>query len=35
VLGEIMSRHSGVPHLSTVFPGFENDPRKFVNLLRA
>ena len=35
VLGELISRHSGAPHLDTVFPGFENDPRKFLNLLRA
>jgi uncharacterized protein (DUF1501 family) len=35
VLGEIISRHSGVPHLGSVFPGFENDPRKFLSLLRA
>ena len=35
VLGEIISRHSGAPHLDAVFPGFENDPRKFLNLLKA
>ena len=35
VLGEIISRHSGAPRLDAVFPGFDNDPRKFLNLLRA
>jgi uncharacterized protein (DUF1501 family) len=35
VLGELISRHSGAPHLDTVFPGFENDPHKFLNLLKA
>jgi uncharacterized protein (DUF1501 family) len=34
VLGELISRHSGVTRLETVFPGFENNPGKFVNLLR-
>jgi uncharacterized protein (DUF1501 family) len=35
VLGEIISRHLGTSDLKTVFPGFENDPRKFPNLIRA
>jgi hypothetical protein len=34
VLGEIIFRHVGVPRLDAVFPGFDNDPRKFLNLLR-
>ncbi len=35
VLGEILLRHQGVKDLKTVFPGFDNDPRKFPGLLRA
>ena len=35
VLGEIISRHSGTQRLDAVFPGFDNDPRKFVSLLKA
>ncbi len=35
VLGEIISTHIGSKDLKTVFPGFENDPRKFVGLLKA
>src|ERR1700676_5216422 len=35
VLGEIISRHLGTKNLGTVFPGFENDARKFPNLLKA
>jgi uncharacterized protein (DUF1501 family) len=34
VLGEIISRHLGTNELDAVFPGFNNDPRKFPNLLR-
>jgi len=34
VLGEIISGHLGNRQLNTVFPGFDNDPRKFPNLLR-
>jgi uncharacterized protein (DUF1501 family) len=34
VLGEILLRQQGVKDLKTVFPGFENDPRKFPGLLR-
>jgi uncharacterized protein (DUF1501 family) len=34
VLGEIISGHLGNRQLNTVFPGFDNDPRKFANLLR-
>lgn len=35
VLGEIISRHLGTKELNAVFPGFDNDPRKFPNLLKA
>jgi hypothetical protein len=35
VLGEIISRHLGTKELASVFPGFDNDARKFPNLLRA
>src|SRR5579859_2838423 len=35
VLGEIISRHLGTQELNSVFPGFENDARKFPNLLKA
>jgi uncharacterized protein (DUF1501 family) len=35
VLGELISSHLGNRDLKTVFPGFENDPRKFVGLTRA
>jgi uncharacterized protein (DUF1501 family) len=35
VLGEVISTHIGSKDLKTVFPGFENDPRKFVGLLKA
>ena len=34
VLGEILSGHLGNRHLNAVFPGFDNDARKFPNLLR-
>ncbi len=35
VLGEVIERHLGSKDLKTVFPNFDNDPRKFPNLLRA
>jgi uncharacterized protein (DUF1501 family) len=35
VVGEILSRHLGVKDLSPVFPGFDNNPHKFANLIRA
>ncbi len=35
VVGEILTKHLGVNDLAPVFPGFENNPRKFVGLLRA
>ncbi|PYU15326.1 MAG: hypothetical protein DMG29_07175 [Acidobacteria bacterium] len=35
VLGEVIERHLGNKDLKTVFPGFDNDPRKFPGVLRA
>ena len=35
VLGEIISKHLGDKTLSTVFPGFANDPRQYLGILRA
>ena len=35
VLGEIIARHLSTKELNSVFPGFDNDPRKFPNLLKA
>jgi uncharacterized protein (DUF1501 family) len=35
VLGEILHKHIGVRDLVPVFPGFDNDPRKFPGLVRA
>jgi uncharacterized protein (DUF1501 family) len=35
VLGEIISKHLGNRDLGPVFPGFENDPRKFLNILKS
>jgi len=35
VLGEILAKHVGVPDLTPVFPGFDNNPRKFVGLIRS
>jgi len=34
VLGEVLSKHSGVLDLNAVFPGFENNPRKFAGLIK-
>jgi len=34
VLGEVISGHLGNRQLNKVFPGFDNDPRKFPNLLK-
>jgi uncharacterized protein (DUF1501 family) len=34
VVGEILNKHSGVADLNAVFPGFENDPRRFVGMIR-
>jgi len=35
VLGEILAKHTGVRDLTPVFPGFDNDPRKFPSLIRS
>jgi uncharacterized protein (DUF1501 family) len=35
VVGEILTKHLSVKDLTPVFPGFENNPRKFVGLVRA
>jgi uncharacterized protein (DUF1501 family) len=35
VLGEIVTKHLGNRDLSAVFPGFGNDPRKFLNILKS
>jgi len=34
VVGEILTEHLGVKNLAPVFPGFDNDPRKFVGVVR-
>jgi uncharacterized protein (DUF1501 family) len=34
VLGEVISTHLGAKDLNTVFPGFDNDPRKFPRLMK-
>src|ERR1700694_4511382 len=34
VLGEVLAKHLGVKDLSPVFPGFDNNPRKFPGLIR-
>jgi uncharacterized protein (DUF1501 family) len=35
VIGEILTKHIGVKDLAPVFPGFDNNPRKFAGLIRA
>jgi uncharacterized protein (DUF1501 family) len=35
VVGEVLSKHIGVKDLSTVFPGFDNNPHKFTGLIRS
>ena len=35
VLGEIINKHLGDRDLSTVFPGFANDPHQFLGLVKA
>ena len=35
VVGEILAKHLGVKDLAAVFPGFANDPRKFVGMVKA
>jgi uncharacterized protein (DUF1501 family) len=34
VVGEVLLKHIGVNELSTVFPSFDNNPRKFPGLIR-
>jgi uncharacterized protein (DUF1501 family) len=34
VLGEVLSKHTGVADLKPVFPGFDNNPRKFPGLIK-
>ena len=34
VVGEILTRHIGVKDLASVFPGFDNDARKFPGLIK-
>jgi uncharacterized protein (DUF1501 family) len=34
VLGELITGHLGNKDLKAVFPGFDNDPRKFPGLMR-
>ena len=34
VLGEIMTKHLGNRNLATVFPGFANDPRQFLGMIK-
>ena len=35
VVGEVLSKHIGVNELSAVFPGFDNNPRKFPGLIKS
>jgi uncharacterized protein (DUF1501 family) len=35
VVGEILTKHIGVADLKPVFPGFDNNPRKFPGLVRS
>jgi uncharacterized protein (DUF1501 family) len=35
VVGEVLSKHIGVKELATVFPSFDNNPRKFIGLIRS
>jgi len=34
VLSEIMTKHLGNPNLGTVFPGFANDPRQYLGVVK-
>ncbi len=34
VVGEILTKHIGVTDLKPVFPGFDNNPRKFPGLIK-
>jgi uncharacterized protein (DUF1501 family) len=35
VLSEIMTKHLGNPNLASVFPGFANDPRQYLGVVKA
>jgi uncharacterized protein (DUF1501 family) len=35
VVGEILTKHNGVKQLNDVFPGFDNNPAKFLKLMRS
>ena len=35
VVGEILTKHSAVKQLNAVFPGFDNNPAKFLKLMRS
>jgi uncharacterized protein (DUF1501 family) len=35
VLGEILTMHQGVTNMAAVFPGFEDNPRKYPGLMRS
>jgi len=35
VVGEVLTKHVGVRNLKPVFPGFDNNPRRFPGLIRA
>ena len=35
VVGEILTKHNGVKQLNAVFPGFDNNPAKFLKLMRS
>jgi uncharacterized protein (DUF1501 family) len=35
VVAEILAKHNGVKQLNAVFPGFDNNPAKFLNLMRS
>ena len=35
VLGEVIAKHLGDANLKAVFPGFENDPRQFLSLIKS
>jgi uncharacterized protein (DUF1501 family) len=34
-VGEILAKHIGMKELGTVFPGFDNNPRKFLGFIRS
>ena len=35
VMGEVLANHLGVKDLNPVFPGFDNNPRKFGGIIRS